>query len=572
MLRITRTVFSSKSRFSLVTRNTSSYQWSYVSGTTEEPLTGLTLGQLIDASADKYGNREALISMHQKSRKTFLEVKKDAEQLGAGLINLGLQKGDRLGIWGPNSYQWYQTQMAAAKAGLVLVNVNPGYKSSELKYCINKVGIKAMISAESFRATDYFKVFSELNSEDIPSLEHFIMMSGAKGKTLKFCDVLHSGLHEDYRTLTSMENVIQMDDPVNIQFTSGTTGNPKGACLSHHNIVNNAKFLGLRLGYHLKPHKIAFPAPLYHTFGCVMANICAMHHGATVVLTGPHFNAKDTLIAIDQEKCNSVYGTPTMFTDMIETLKSYPIDTTCLETGIMAGAPCPEKLCQDVIKYLNADKFTIAYGMTETSPVSFQGFPEDSIELKTTTIGYPVPHVEVKVVDEQGRIVPVGTPGELCTRGYNVMLGYWNDEDKTSELIGKDGWLRSGDLGIIHANGYGQVVGRIKDMVIRGGENLFPREIEELLGHHPAVAEAYVIGVPDPRFGEELCAWIKLHSDCSSDLSEGQIKDFCKESLAHFKVPKYILFVDEFPQTVTGKIQKYKMREQSIEFLELNKH
>ena len=349
----------------------------------------------------------------------------------------------------------------------------------------------------------------------------------------------------------------------------GTTGNPKGACLSHHNIVNNGKFIGLRLGYNKKPHKIAFPAPLYHTFGCVMANISALHYGASVVLTGPHFNAKECLDAIEQESCTSVYGTPTMFTDMIETMKLHPINTSSVETGIMAGAPCPEKLCKDVVKDLNAKHFTVAYGMTETSPVSFQGFPEDSIELKTTTIGYPAAHCEVKVVDEDGKIVPVGTPGELCTRGYSVMLGYWNDKDKTKEIM-NNGWLHSGDLGVIHANGYGQIVGRIKDMVIRGGENLFPREIEERVLHHPEVAEAYVIGVPDDRMGEELCAWIKLQAD-SKDVTEQDIKAFCKETLAHFKIPRYILFVNEFPQTVTGKIQKFKMREQSIDLLKIQK-
>ena len=288
-----------------------------------------------------------------------------------------------------------------------------------------------------------------------------------------------------------------------------------------------------------------------------------------MVLTGPHFSAKECLNAIEQESCTSLYGTPTMFSDMIETMKSNPVNTSSVETGIMGGAPCPEKLCKDIIKDLNAKNFTVAYGMTETSPISFQGFPEDSIKLKTTTIGYPAPHCEVKVVDDNGKIVPVGTQGELCTRGYSVMLGYWNDEDKTNEIIGKDRWLHSGDLGVIHSNGYGQVVGRKKDMVIRGGENLFPLEIEERLLHHPEVAEAYVVGVPDDRMGEELCAWIKLHAN-SKGVTEQDIKDFCKETLAHFKIPRYILFVKEFPQTVTGKIQKFKMREKSIDLLKID--
>ncbi len=411
----------------------------------------------MDQSAEKFGHtRDAVVSVHQGPiRKTFQDVQKDSEQLAKGLLGLGLTKGDRVGIWGPNSYEWYQTQMAAAKAGLVLVNVNPGYKSSELSYCINKVGIKALIAAQQFKTTDYVKVLNELTDpgslpcDPIPTLEHFVIIQDDKAKdlprgVLTFQDLEHAGTLKEESILRILQDDIQMDDMANIQFTSGTTGNPKGTCLSHHNIVNNGKFIGLRIGYDKKHHKICCAPPLYHCFGCVIGNIAALYHGATMVLPGPHFNAKACLASIESEKCTSIYGTPTMFTDMIEAQKVQNNDLASVETGIMAGAPCPEKLCLDVVHKLNAKDFVVAYGMTETSPVTFQGFPHDSMELKTSTIGYPAAHTEVKVVDEQGKLVPVGTPGELCTRAYSTMLGYWEDEVKTKEMIKSDRWLHSG--------------------------------------------------------------------------------------------------------------------------------
>eukprot|EP00095_Tigriopus_kingsejongensis_P006007 maker-scaffold245_size240363-snap-gene-1.22 protein:Tk06007 transcript:maker-scaffold245_size240363-snap-gene-1.22-mRNA-1 annotation:"hypothetical protein DAPPUDRAFT_54086" len=573
----------------LTRSNGTTTQWSYVSGSSQEPLISTHIGQLWAEKAQEFAHRECLVSIHQNIRKTFAQVKTDVDHLAAGFLALGLKSGDRIGIWGPNSYEWYLTQFAAGRSGLILVrktcvevNINPAYQPDELKYCLNLVGVKALVSAEAFKTQDYYALMNTIAPEVSGSVPGQIHMSKAPINPLgplrnphyfsgafNLTKVMDQGAHPRHLAhLETIQEQIQMDDPCNIQFTSGTTGNPKGACLSHHNIVNNARFIGLRLKYGQKPHVIACSVPFYHTFGCVICNLCALIYGAKVVLPAPHFDARASLSAIQAERCTSLYGSPTMFVDMISVQKKECFDVSSVETGVMGGSTCPEELCKNVRKDLHMKNFTVCYGMTETSPVTFQGFPEDSVSLKTSTIGYPSAHTEVKVIDETGHLVPCGTPGELCTRGYSTMLGYWNDEAKTQETITPDRWLHTGDIAVIYDNGYGQIVGRIKDMINRGGENLYPREIEELLFKHPQVKEVSVIGVPDARMGEELCAWIRLKDaqPCSVD----DIKFFCRGKVAHFKIPRYVLFVDLYPATVTGKIQKFKMREESIKLLNLN--
>ncbi|XP_045032055.1 medium-chain acyl-CoA ligase ACSF2, mitochondrial isoform X2 [Daphnia magna] len=562
--------------------NKRKYEHSYVCGPGTTPLLGKTIGQLLESASDRHGDSEAVIVVHQKIRKTYLQLLHDADQLAAGFVALKLQRGDRIGIWGPNSYEWALTQWAAARAGLILVNVNPSYQPMELKYALNKVGIKALVAAESFKNRDYYSILNEavpqiqktnemsfISSSDVPSLRSVIMISDniVKG-TWRFQDVMELGGNNELKEVHGIQRQIQFDEPANIQFTSGTTGNPKGATLTHHNIVNNGYLMGLRTGYHLKAHRLCLPVPLYHCFGCVMGVLSAVSHGGSYVLSSPAFSAREAVKAVEQERCTSLYGTPTMFVDILNLpdLKSY--DLSSLSTGYMAGAPCPQSIVKAVVHDLHMKDFVVAYGMTETSPVTFSGYSSDPLEVRHSTIGFPSDYTEVKVVNEQGEIVPVNTPGELCTRGYSTMLKYWDDEEKTKETISPDRWLRTGDIAVIDENGYGQIVGRAKDMLIRGGENVYPREIEELLHTHPAVAEVHVIGVPDVRLGEEVCAWVRLRPNCA--VTESDLRNFCHEKVAYFKIPKYILFREDFPKTVTGKIQKFRMREITVNELNID--
>ncbi|XP_046641884.1 medium-chain acyl-CoA ligase ACSF2, mitochondrial-like [Daphnia pulicaria] len=564
---------------------------SYLSGPRDIPLIKLTLGQLLQQAADRFGDRTAAVFIHQDIRKTFHQVLVDADKAAAGLRSLGLKRGDRIGIWGPNSYEWLLTQWAAARIGLILVNINPAYQAEELRYVLEKVGVKALVVAKHFRNTNLMDILSQLvpqldpnrntnQHEDtqkplvscylIPTLERVIVMSDEpqNNGVLRWQDLMELASTALIAEIHNLQRDIQVDDAANIQFTSGTTGSPKGATLSHNNIVNNSYNVGLRVGYHQKEHKICVPVPLYHCFGCGLAVLAAASFGAACVFPSPVFSAREAVKAIHHERCTSLYGTPTMFVDILNLpdLKQY--DLKSLSTGIMAGAPCPEEIAKGTIKDLNMKDFAILYGMTECSPATFMTLPNDSFDLRCSTIGYPGEHVEVKIVDPQtNEVVPINTPGEICTRGYNTMLGYWNQPDKTSEIISEDGWIRSGDLGVLNEDGYGKIVGRIKDMIIRGGENVYPREIEEILHAHPSVQEAQVVGVPDERLGEEICAWIRCKPQTHLDSLE--LKKFCSEKMAYFKVPKYWMFKDKFPLTVTGKVKKFVMRDISVKELGL---
>ncbi|XP_059092050.1 medium-chain acyl-CoA ligase ACSF2, mitochondrial-like [Tigriopus californicus] len=553
--------------------NNSDIKWSYVCGTTSEPLTCKHVGQLFDEKTTEFASRTCIVSIYQDISKTFAEVRKEVDRLAAGFISLGMDKGDRLGIWGITCYEWYLVQFAAAKAGLVLVNINPAYQAAELKYCLNLVDVKGLVCSETFRTQNYYKILNavapevegskpgSIKSANAPALEKLVMISDKEfGGAFRFQDVMKMGDSKEYMDkLESLQNKIQMDDACNIQFTSGTTGSPKGACSSHHNVVNNTRIMGQRIQFDKKPHAICLACPFYHSFGCIMGNICALTFGVKIVVPAAHFNGKSCLEAIEKEKCTAIYGSPTMFVDMLNLQRQHAYDVSSVETGIMAGASCPTELCKNVGKELNMTRFTVVYGMTETGPVTFQAFPGASTTL------YVNPHVEAKVCDENGKLLPCGTPGEICTRGYSTMLGYWGDEKKTKDTIDSKSWLHSGDLGVIHENGSLEIVGRIKDMIIRGGENLFPKEIEELLHQHPKVMEASVVGIPDERMGEELCAWIRLEDN--THCTEEELKAYFKGKIAHFKIPRFIIFVDKFPLTVTGKIQKFKVIEESIKKL-----
>jgi len=544
---------------------------SYACGPGDVPLLGLTIGQAVDRSVDLYSDREGLVDVTKNKRRTFGQLRDEINSLAAGFIQIGLKPGDRIGIWGTNTLEWFLTQFAAAKAGLVLVNINPAYRPNELKYALNKVGVKAIVCDEKFKTQDYHQILlsiapelnnskpGQLKSNEVPSLQHVIIISeNHKSGSYRFQDVLTAGGSRDFAQMESLSSKIQMDSPANIQFTSGTTGNPKGVTLSHHNLVNNAFNIGYRIGYNTKPHRICVSVPLYHCFGNVAGTLCGMLHGATNVYPAPSFNGQACAQAIATEKCTSIYGTPTMFVDMLASFRQLKPDYSHVETGLMAGAPCPKALCKNVVAEMNMKDFAVCYGMTETSPVTFQGFCADDMDLKTGTIGYPANHVEVAVMNENGEMVPAGVPGELCTRGYSTMLGYWGDKAKTDEVIKGDRWFHTGDVAVIDSQGYGQIVGRMKDMIIRGGENIYPREVEEFLHTHPEIQEAQAFGVSDERMGEELAAWIKLSQ--GSSLTDNCVKSFCKGKLSHFKIPRYVKVVDEFPTTVTGKIQKFVMK------------
>jgi fatty-acyl-CoA synthase len=552
---------------------------SYVHGASDQPLIGKTVGQFFDEASGKWASRSALIVRQQNLRLTYAQLRQAVDKLAAGLLTLGLSPGDRIGIWSPNNSEWVLTQFATAKAGLILVNINPSYRIAELEYALNKVGCKALILAERFKTSDYIGMLRELapelgqaqpgklQSARLPSLRSVVLLGDSwHPGTFRFSEIMARGGSEEAERIAALSPQLQFDEPINIQFTSGTTGFPKGATLSHHNILNNGFFIGEAM--RLTPEdKLCIPVPLYHCFGMVLGNLAAVTHGACMVFPGEGFDPLATLQAVAEERCTALHGVPTMFIAQLDHPEFEKFDLSSLRTGIMAGSPCPIEVMKRAVAKMNLREITIAYGMTETSPVSFQSSTTDPLERRVSTVGRIQPHIEVKVVDREGRIVPTGTPGELLTRGYCVMLGYWDDETRTREAIDAARWMHTGDLATIDAEGYCNIVGRIKDMVIRGGENVYPREIEEFLYRHPKIQDVQVIGVPDDRYGEEICAWVKLRPGVSA--SEEEIRAFCRDQIAHYKVPRYIKFVDEFPMTVTGKIQKFIMRERMISELGL---
>jgi fatty-acyl-CoA synthase len=548
-------------------------QWSYVHGICDTPLIGETIGRFFDRACSQWADRPALIVRHQNLRLTYRELQRKVDLLATGLLTLGLEPGDRIGIWSPNNSEWVLTQFATAKAGLILVNVNPAYRTVELEYALNKVGCKALIVADRFRSSDYLGMLRELAPElaeavpgglravRLPALRWVIAFGAGQPRgTISFAELLKRGGETERERLAALAGQLQFDDPVNIQFTSGTTGNPKGATLSHHNILNNGFFVGeaMRL---TDQDKICIPVPLYHCFGMVLGNLACVTHGACMVFPGEGFDPLATLETVAAERCTGLHGVPTMFIAELDHPEFARFDLSSLRTGIMAGSPCPIEVMKRVVARMHLSEITIAYGMTETSPVSFQSSTDDPLERRVSTIGRIHPHLEAKLVDAEGRVVPPGIAGELLTRGYAVMLGYWEDEARTREAIDAARWMHTGDLATIDAEGYCNIVGRIKDLVIRGGENIYPREVEEFLYRHPKIQDVQVIGVPDERYGEELCAWIKLRQGESATAED--MVGFCRGRIAHYKVPRYYKFVDDFPMTVTGKIQKFIMREQT---------
>jgi fatty-acyl-CoA synthase len=532
---------------------------SYVCGVGTEPLLYKTVGVVLEEAAARWGEREALIVRHQNIRWTYRELDEAADRLAAGFLHLGLVPGDRIGIWAPNRYEWVVTQFASAKAGLILVTINPAYRTSELEYALNKVGCKALVLAPSFKTSDYAGMLDQVRSA-VPSLRAAILMDAAsRPGFLRYADVASSGTVEDLARVRELRSQLQPEDAINIQFTSGTTGLPKGATLSHHNIVNNGYFVAQRMTFSSND-RLCIPVPLYHCFGMVMGVLGCATYGAAMVFPAEAFEPKSVLEALEAERCTALFGVPTMFIAELEHSEFKRFDLRTLRTGVMAGAPCPVEVMKRVIAEMHMKEVTIAYGMTETSPVSFQSNRDDTLEQRVSTVGSIHPHLEVKIVDAEGRVTPRGERGELLTRGYSVMHGYWDDEDKTRQAIDPQGWMHTGDLATLDAAGYCNIVGRVKDLIIRGGENISPREIEEFLYRHPKVQDVQVFGVPDRRYGEVVCAWIKLKAGERSDAEA--IRTFCKEQIAHYKVPTHVRFVEQFPMTVTGKIQKYLMREE----------
>jgi fatty-acyl-CoA synthase len=528
---------------------------SYEHGTSTTPLIGDPIGRLLEQTASRFGDREAVVSRAQGVRLTYAELDARVTLLARGLLDLGLRRADRVGIWSPNNVEWLLLQYATAKLGVLLVNINPAYRSHELSFVLQQSGCRVLVAAPSFKTSDYRAMVGEVRGE-CPSLEHAVFLGDPAWEAL-FDPTTPAD------AVAAASDELSADDAINIQYTSGTTGFPKGATLSHHNLANNGFFVGELCGY-TEADRICVPVPFYHCFGMVMANLAALTHGSCIVIPSAAFEPGAALAAVAEEKCTSLYGVPTMFLAELEDPGFASYDLSTLRTGIMAGSPCPVEVMKRVISEMGMAEVTICYGMTETSPVSTQTRRDDDLERRVSTVGRPHPHIEVKVVDpETGRTLPRGETGEFCTRGYSVMLGYWDEPEKTAEAIDAGRWMHTGDLATMDDAGYLNIVGRTKDMVIRGGENVYPREIEEFLYGHPKIADVQVIGVPDVRFGEELCAWVRLREGAT--LTEDEVRDYCRGKLAHYKVPRYVRFVDEFPMTITGKIQKYKMREDSIE-------
>lgn len=546
---------------------------SYVHGAHETPLIGETIGAYLDAIAARYPQQDALIVAHQQVRWTYGEFRQRVHRLAAGLLKLGLQPGERIGIWSQNCAEWVLTQFATAKAGLIMVNINPAYRRSELEYVLDKVSCSALILSPSFKSSDYLAIVQDvvpeiaasragqLRSTRLPQLRHVIRLGQDATPGMHNFDQVMDGITEaDLAHLDEVSATLQFDDAVNIQFTSGTTGAPKGATLTHHNILNNGFFIGeaMRL---TERDRLCIPVPLYHCFGMVLGNLACVTHGAAMVFPGEGFDPKAVLETVQAERCTGLHGVPTMFIAILDHPDFKQYDLSQLRTGIMAGSPCPMEVMTRVIELMHMEEITIAYGMTETSPVSFQTSIEDPREMRVSSIGRVHPHLEVKIIDGEGRIVPRGEKGELLSRGYSVMQGYWGDPEKTAEAIDAARWMHTGDLAVIDANGFCSIVGRSKDMVIRGGENIYPREVEEFLYRHPSVLDVQCVGVPDAKYGEELCACIILRPGTQATTAE-DIRAFCDGQIAYYKIPRYVRFVEEFPMTVTGKIQKYLLRKQ----------
>ncbi|MDJ0630121.1 MAG: AMP-binding protein [Rhodobacter sp.] len=542
---------------------------SYLHGVSDTPLMGLTVGGLLDRTADRLPESPALVVPYQNVRWSYRTLKRKADEVAAGLLGLGLDPGDRIGIWAPNLAEWVVLQFATAKAGLILMNINPAYRLSELEFALNQVGVKALVTVPSFKTSDYLAMLTELMPElptaepgaldaaRVPSLRWIITLGDAAPGTLSFGAVTGAATQETRTRLRDLKAELQFDDPINIQFTSGTTGRPKAATLTHHNIVNNAWFTGLQMKL-TSADRMCIPVPMYHCFGMVLGTLCCVAHGAAIVFAAAGFDAEATMQTVETERCTALHGVPTMFIAELDTPGFADRDLTFLRTGIIAGAPCPAELMKRIMGEMHLDQITIAYGMTETGPVSTQTGVDDPVHRRVETVGRVLPHTEIKITDDKGRIVPRGVPGELKTRGYCVMPKYWNDPQKTAEAIDEARWIASGDIAVVDTEGYFQIVGRSKDMLIRGGENIFPREIEDFLYTHPAIEQVEVIGAPDEKYGEEVCAWIKLRD--GYEVTEENIRDFCRGRIAHFKIPRYVRFVDAFPMTITGKVQKFEMR------------
>ena len=549
---------------------------SYVRGPSHPPLAYITIPQLLRNAVSRFGPRDAAVFHEQGIRMSYYDLDRAVDELASGLLALGLEKGDRVGIWSPNRFEWVLTQFATARVGLVLVNINPAYRLGELEYALNKVGCKALISAKSFKSSDYAGMIrnlapelddcepGRLQSTKLPNLRSVIIMDEKPCKgAYSFDELQKLGGPAQQLRLPEIDKSLSPDDAINIQFTSGTTGMPKGATLSHYNIVNNARYVTDRINL-TDADRLAIPVPLYHCFGMVMGVLGAVSKGAAIVFPGEGFDAVQTLEALVKERCTAAYGVPTMFLAMLEELERTPRDLSNMRTGIMAGALCPAEIMQRVISEMNMGEITICYGMTETSPVSFQSFVDDPAKKRCETVGRIHPNVEVKIVDKDRQIVPVGFKGELCTRGYSVMKGYWDDAEMTAESI-VDGWMHTGDLAVFDDEGFCSIVGRVKDMIIRGGENIYPREIEDHLIRHPKVSDAQVFGIPDEKFGEEVCAWVIAKPDVN--LTEKEVLDSLHDQIAHSKIPKHCRIMDEFPMTVTGKPQKFVMRDKMVELL-----
>ena len=540
---------------------------SYAQGATSPALIEQTIGAFFDDMVARHPEREALVAVHQQRRYTYRALQAEAQRLASALLALGLAPGDRIGIWSHNNAEWVLMQLATAKAGLVLVNINPAYRTAEVEYALNKVGCKALVTMPRFKTSDYLGMLRELRAaQALPQLQHAIWIDVAgegaeEPGFMRFSQLMKTGDPQDAR-LPQVARLLHNRDAINIQFTSGTTGFPKGATLTHRNILNNGFFIGeaMRL---TERDRLCIPVPLYHCFGMVLGNLAALTHGACIVYPNDAFEPLSVLQTVQDEKCTGLHGVPTMFIAELDHPRFKEFDLSSLRTGIMAGSPCPIEVMKRVQSEMNMGEVTIAYGMTETSPVSCQSSTDTPLDKRVSTVGLVQPHLEIKIIDpDSGRIVPVGERGEFCTKGYSVMQGYWEDPARTAEAIDAEGWMHTGDLATMDEGGYVNIVGRIKDMVIRGGENVYPREIEEFLYRHPKVQDVQVVGLPDAKYGEELCAWIIAKPGQSLD--EDEVRAFCKGKIAHYKVPRYIRFVDAFPMTVTGKIQKFKIREAMV--------
>lgn len=551
---------------------------SYVHGICDEPLLGETIGARFDQATQRWPTHEALVVPYQNIRWTYADLAEKVNAFASGLLSLGLKPGDRVGIWSPNNSEWAVTQFATAKIGLILVTINPAYRSSEAEYALKKVGCKALILATSHKASNHIAMMNELAPElansapgklsaaRLPDLKIIIQIGSSDPGTIPFEKIYKLGGQKECQEREALASKLSFDDAVNIQFTSGTTGAPKGATLTHHNILNNAYFSGRAIRL-TSQDRMCLPVPLYHCFGMVLGNLMSMLYGATIVYPSEAFEPLGVLETVQIEKCTVLYGVPTMFIAEMEHPEFERFDLGSLRTGIMAGSPCPIEVMRRLIDRMNLREITIGYGMTETSPLSCQGSPDDPIERRVSTVGRVQPHVEIMIVDQHGAAVPRGVPGELLVRGYSVMQCYWADPEKTAETVDAAGWLHTGDLATIDKEGYCNIVGRLKDMVIRGGENIYPREIEEVLYSCPEIEAVQAFGVPDQKFGEQLCVWIRPRA--GAKLTANEVRDYCKSRLAHFKIPYYVKFVDDFPMTVTGKVRKFEMRQKMCDELGL---